>query len=187
MAANCKICNENIDSADDFFQNNVVNHSDEPVITCTMNDCLRFYSNKKSLKNHIESHLDNKLVTISKTQNEEILSNTLPVNSTNDASNTASLSDLQIISELKVNLLKQALHLLADENIARNNSLEILRNSFQNFSMLFRKLVESGCVLNSERMCFYHLQDFFLCKRRSKVLLACSFSRHLICLVTEYR
>lgn len=52
----CKICNASVILVDEFFLHNYINHQDVTDLTCPFNKCIRFYSNKKSLKNHIHGH-----------------------------------------------------------------------------------------------------------------------------------
>lgn len=162
----CKICNINLISVDDFFHHNDINHTETIYITCPVEECLRFFSNRKSMRNHISSHYISK-------QNTKILSNfsnseikvlsehSLPLNQAGPKITSVNVSLTETLSELKTNLLKQILHLLADENISRKNSFDVLKNSFYNYSAVFKKLAQSGCLLQSEDTCFQDFEDFF--------------------------
>lgn len=158
----CKICSVNLISIDDFFHHNDINHIDSIHITCPVGECLRFYSNRKSIRNHISSHL--KLQNYPKNfanSVNQVVSHSSSLDQAGPKTNSDTASQSEILSELKMNLLKQILHLLADENISRKNSFDVLKSSFHNYSTVFKKLVESGCLLQSEEICFEDFEEFF--------------------------
>lgn len=157
----CKICNESLFSVDAFFHHNEFTHSEAVEITCPFENCLRFFSNRKSIRNHISSHFKFKLETttvINESENKSVSKNVCSLDLAS-SDNNQSLSES--ISELKMKLLRQILHLLSDENISKTRSFEILRQSFENYSTLFQKLVQSGCLLQSQNICFQNLNEFF--------------------------
>lgn len=163
----CKICNDNLISIDDFFNHNDINHADVIHISCPLDECLRFFSNRKSLRNHISSHFvseqkTNTFFNFANSENEVVSAHSLSLNQAGPQITSDNASPSEIVSELKINLLKQILHLLADENISRKNSFDVLQKSFANYSTVFKKLVQSGYLLQSEDACFQDLQEFFL-------------------------
>lgn len=155
----CKICNENVASIDEFFHHNHTNHQEAIHIACPFEECLRFYSNEKSMRNHTSSHF----ISHNNTNIDSLRDITFsapPLNQTRPEK-VNSPSPSEIISELKMKLLKQILHLLADESVSKKNSFDVLKTSFLNYSVVFKQLVQSGFLSPSENACFRDFVEFF--------------------------
>lgn len=158
----CKICNEAVISIDEFFQHNRVNHQEAIHIDCPFEECLRFFSNQKSMRNHILSHyISPKNTETISNFDSELSTNSTPLNQVYPEKTVNIASPSEIISELKLKLLKQILHLLADESVTKKNSFEVLQTSFLNYSVVFKQLVQSGCLSPSDNACFRDLEEFF--------------------------
>lgn len=108
----CKICNEAVISIDEFFQHNRVNHQEAIHIDCPFEECLRFFSNQKSMRNHILSHyISPKNTETISNFDSELSTNSTPLNQVYPEKTVNIASPSEIISELKLKLLKQILHL----------------------------------------------------------------------------
>lgn len=160
----CKVCDENLLSIDDFFHHNRIHHHDVINFTCPSKGCLRFFSNQKSMKNHLLGHVidSNCAKTIYKLDDthdvEMTVHHSLPLR---DSHPLNIETPQQIINDLKFKLLKQILHLLADENIAKSNSFEVLKSSFSNYSSVFKKFVQSGSFSTVDIAWIRDFEDFF--------------------------
>lgn len=162
QALSCKVCNEKLFSVDEFFHHNHTNHQEMNHITCPIEECLRFYSNQKSMKNHISSHfISHKNTETIPNLVSELSAHSKQLHQAYPEKKVITASPSEILSQLKMNLLKQILHLLADESMTKKNSFEVLKTSFLNYSVVFKQLVQSGFPLSSENAFFRDFEDFF--------------------------
>lgn len=152
----CKICKKDLQLPDELFPHMASNHLSAPEFFCPFKDCIRFYPFEKSLRNHlykeqfpVESN-EKQIINIIPAYQEE------PIHS-GESDRTANFTSQIIVDQLKLDLLHHALELLADENIARKKSLEILQKSFTLYSKAFKYLLKS----NINNSILNRFNDFF--------------------------
>lgn len=155
----CKICNKKLYSLESFFLHIRYNHPSIEQIKCPYENCSRVYSNRSSIKKHVRNQsvhsgsLENFELTERDVTRTKLVVNG-PVTGSND---TVS----EIISNLKKEMMKHALKLLADELISRKKGFEMLRDSFECYSKAFLSLrtIENGLFMESSN--FNEFCEFF--------------------------
>lgn len=135
----CKICKEILQSPEELFPHIASNHFSGYNFYCPYEECKRFYPSEKSLRKHLL------IAHLSIPPYQEVEFNNIPPSEEEPTcSTTSDLSSLTIVDQLKRDLLHHALELLADENIARKKTLEILKQSFSLYSKAFNYLGKSN-------------------------------------------
>lgn len=147
----CKICKKNLESTDELFPHIASKHLSVNEFHCPYRNCIRFYPSERALRAHL---LREHFSTITNEQRTNIIP---PCNEEPSCSTTNDLTCERIVDQLKYDLLHHALELLADENIARKKSLEILKKSFSLYGKAFKYMVK----LNIDNSILNEFNNFF--------------------------
>lgn len=138
----CKKCKQIFESVKEFFSHNKIIHPNTIQIQCPYVQCSRLYSNRLSLKSHLKNpalHLNepnsepNSAPTNSKPLSDQ---GTQCTSSENEfkTGKSENYDESDVISNLKIEMMKHAVTLLSDELISRKKSLEVLKSSFGYYS-----------------------------------------------------
>ncbi|KAG4065943.1 hypothetical protein HA402_000002 [Bradysia odoriphaga] len=135
----CKKCEQICESLKEFFDHNRHRHPNIIQIRCPYARCSRLYSNRLSLKSHLQNpalHLnESDPGTSTEPLSEEETEFTSEDVCNNQANNGNSIcSESEIILDLKNDMMRHAVSLLSDETISRKKSLEFLKSSFGYYS-----------------------------------------------------
>lgn len=155
----CKLCKLACLSAGSYFEHLNSNHRFITQFSCPNYNCDRVYGAKNTLRNHLRSCMLNQIPqnTFSSTSNCITISpsSNLQANKQNNE-----LSAIQIISELKKDMMKNAVKLMSDERIPRNKALEIYKESYDLYTKNILKIqaFEKQLRDNSD---LTDLHDFF--------------------------
>lgn len=159
----CKVCKQNFSTAQEFFTHIKYFHPRIVQITCPFRDCFRIYSNKESLRSHMNKFNHTSLTNTTNT--EPVKSEHLLENKTNSFRVTDCTVDKNenktssILSDLKMDMMKHSVELLSDELISRKKSLEVLQKSFKYYSEAILKMKKYDDNLDTDN--FKEFCEFF--------------------------
>lgn len=162
----CKECKQTVISTKEFFSHIKYFHPRTIQIICPYRNCSRFYSNKVSLRSHLNNNtihssvadaVDEPLIAEKSLLEGNIYSRIEErddLSAGNDEKNPSN-----ILSDLKLDMMKHAVELLSDELISRKKSLEILKRSFDIYSKAILAIKTSDSTLNTVN--FNEFCEFF--------------------------
>lgn len=138
----CKQCEQNLMSTQEFFSHIKYVHPRLIQVTCPHPNCSRFYSNRVSLRGHVNNtkihcpivSADESLSSKTSLLSESVVPLYKECVVVAEGNKTENGSALKIISDLKLEMMKHAVDLLSDELISRKKILEVLNKSFEYYS-----------------------------------------------------
>lgn len=140
----CKKCNQNLISVGEFLEHIKYSHPGIIQVTCPFPQCSRFYSNRTSLRAHINNSKMHCPVSVAETS-VSLKPSVMPskkesVIVAQNKTENQNENTTNIISNLKLEMIKHAVDLLSDELISRKKSFDVLKKSFEYYSKAFLSL-----------------------------------------------
>lgn len=158
----CKTCKQNLTSAQEFFSHIKYDHPRIIQVSCPHPYCSRFYSNRVSLRGHLNNtaiHCSDASFESTSSERSFLEESIMPCIKDVVENKTENDSTLKIISDLKREMMKHAVDLLSDELISRKKSLEVLKKSFGYYSKAFLSMQKCVSALDTEN--FNEFSEFF--------------------------